>query len=104
MFYDTNDKINTNDITLTDIYLNNKQSKFTGYTADIIVYTNQYIQNIYLTPGKNTNNISWENIEITDKYGKNHTYLKCIIKYNLPGIINFNMREFSTNMLFYRFF
>lgn len=108
MFYDTNDKINTNDINLTDIYLNSKQSKFTGYTADVIVYTNQYIQNIYLTPGKNTGNISWENEIITDKYGKEHTYLKCVISYDLDGIINgiinFNLREFSTNTLFYRFF
>lgn len=104
MFYDTNDKINTNDINLTDIYRNSKQSKFTTYITDIIVYTNQYIQNIYLTPGKNTNNVLWEKEIITDKYGKEHKYLKCTISYDLDGIINFNMREFPTNTLFYRFF
>ena len=74
-------------------------NKYLNSNNDIIIYTSQYSQLIYIT-ANDTENIKWNTINITDKYGNVNEYKTCLITHTLPGIVNFNLREITTNMLF----
>jgi hypothetical protein len=88
-----------NNKTLNNVYTSTK-NKYINLIDEIIVYTSEYNQTFYLTFFNDTENIKWSEIEYTDKYGNIKIYKTVNINYDLPGIVNFNLRELSSNTLF----
>ena len=88
-----------NNKTLNNVYTYTK-NKYVNSIDEIIVYTSEYNQTFYLTVCNDTENIKWSEIEYIDKYGNIKIYKTVNINYDLPGIVNFNLRELSSNALF----
>lgn len=87
------------DLPLNNVYTYTK-NKYVNSIDEITIYTSEYNQAFYLTFFNNTENIKWSELEYTDKYGNIKIYKTVNIKYDLPGIVNFNLRELTSNALF----